>query len=127
PEGVGPGVGLDRPQGGNPVLSAAGPILILDSDGGISLPAHSADGKYLAVTLYPSTPLNGQSRTIIYDTTNDVQLNLIGNENYAWSPAGHQLAVTAQDGVYWYADPSAPHPQKLTSAQCSNILWNPAP
>jgi hypothetical protein len=47
----------------------------------------------------------------------------------AWSPTGHQLALSGPDGVYLLAEPGDPNrqPEKLVGAECYNISWNPAP
>jgi len=88
----------------------------------------SADGKFLAVTI---RNWSWPQRTIIYDaTTGEPRLTLPNmGGSLAWSPTGHQLALSGPDGLYLLAEPGDPNrqPEKLVGAECYNISWNPAP
>jgi len=88
----------------------------------------SADGKFLAVTVWNwSWP----QQAILYDTAAGEPRLILPNvgESLAWSPTGHQLALSGPDGVYLVAEPGDPNrqPEKLVGAECYSISWNPAP
>jgi len=96
-------------------------------------PAFSADGRFLAWTAseggweQPDAPM----WTVVYeaDTGREVSSLPQGKQSsFAWSPTGHALVVTNDDGVYWLAEPGDPEAklEKLVEGKCSSVMWNPA-
>ena len=85
-------------------------------------------GKFLAVT---ASNWSWPQQAILYDaTTGEPRLTLPNmGGSLAWSPTGHQLALSGPDGLYLLAEPGDPNrqPEKLVGAECYNISWNPAP
>lgn len=88
----------------------------------VTNPAYSADGAYLAVTVYDTY---GSQRTFVYDTS-DYSLvhEWRGVWSFAWSTTGRQIVTVADQQVLLYTDPLA-EPQLLMAANCFNGLWNP--
>ena len=88
----------------------------------------SADGKFLAVT---ASNWSWPQQAILYDATTGEPRRTLPNMggSLAWSPTGHQLALSGPDGLYLLAEPGDPNrqPEKLVGAECYNISWNPAP
>jgi hypothetical protein len=87
----------------------------------------SADGTLLASLQYDQTHRSAQ--TVIYDVATGQRLRQIESVYaFAWSPAGHQLAISSASGVYFIAeaaDLTGP-PKLLTNAECYGVAWNPA-
>ena len=112
-----------RPDGSEPIMLFDGPAAAYTD------PVHfSADGAYLAVTLWDPY---WQRQTAIYNAATGAAGLRFANAGgwTAWSPTGHQLILSAYDGISLLTAPGDPHsqPQHLAGDVCNRVLWNSTP
>jgi Tol biopolymer transport system component len=111
------------------VVNADGTGLkILEKQNGlVSRLGFSANGQYLAATLYDSNEqsvLDGQ--TVIYSVPGYTRLDTLAHTwNFTWSPTGHQLAVIGSSGVDLIPNIGSPQRQNLAMDSCTEVRWNP--
>jgi len=95
-------------------------------------PAFSADGQLLTATFYHGSR---SATTTVYDVTSGepgVTFSHVAtwaSSPLAWSPSGHQLALSAPGGLYLISEPGNPQSQweKLVGDECQGVQWNPTP
>ena len=109
-----------RPDG-----SGAQLLLEQDSPAYADPASFSADGEYLAVHVWNP---NWVRTTLIYDPANGKRVLMLPNVGGwpAWSPTGHQLALSSYGGLYVIAEPGDPQssPKKLADEPCYRVLWD---
>lgn len=82
--------------------------------------AYSADGRYLAVSLFDNA---GSQGVAVYADGTLVRW-LPGYQAGPWSPTGHTLALTGLAGVSLLRTPDAA-PQSIGPAGCTGLAWKP--
>ena len=86
--------------------------------------AYSADGLFLAVSLFDS---NGAQGLAIYSANGKLRRWLPGERAGPWSPSGHTLALMGPNGVRLLREPDAPDaaPERVGPAGCTGMVWRP--
>ncbi len=85
----------------------------------------SADGAYLAVTLWDAY---WQRQTAVYNAATGEKGIRLGNVGGwpAWSPSGHELVMSSYAGLDLITNPADPlsQPRKLADSVCYWVTWN---
>ena len=110
-----------RPDGSEPVMIYDGPATAYADP-----VQFSADGAYLAVTLWDPY---WQRQTAVYNAATGakgIRLADVGGWP-AWSPSGHELVMSSYEGISLVTNPADPlgQPQPLADGVCYRVLWNP--
>lgn len=107
-----------RPDGSDATLTFI-------NDGYIAPPRFSADGQFLAMTVYPPDGNNSQLQ-IMRVPTGEIVQTIRSPQNFDWSPTGHQLAIATASGLQLLTFPTA-EPLRLNATVCHSVAWNPKP
>jgi len=89
----------------------------------------SADDRYLGLgSQREASFVSDNLNVMLYETATSQPIPFLGSDlkirSFAWSPTGHQLILTTEQGVYLLSEPGAP-PQKVLDEDCLSAAWNP--